>query len=137
MQDFLALVKPKPEATHIKISGADGFYEYLALDVIKNDQTVMLAYSFEDQPLPQRNGFPLRVHVPDRYGMKQPKWIIEMEFVSAWEPGYWVERGWSQEARVRATSVLDTVATSSTYTKDGKQYVPIGGIAWAGTRGIS
>ena len=45
-------------------------------------------------PLPQEHGFPLRVYVPDVYGMKQPKWITDIVLVSQWIPGYWVQRGW-------------------------------------------
>src|SRR5690606_34333425 len=41
-------------------------------------------------------------------------------------------------ARARATSVIDTVATSAmTTNEDGQQVIPVGGIAWAGARGIS
>jgi hypothetical protein len=43
-----------------------------------------------------------------------------------------VDRGWSAEARPQIVSVIDTVAKDSVV--DGK--VPVGGIAWAGERGI-
>ena len=29
-----------------------------------------------------RNGFPLRIHISDHYGMKQPKWITEIEVLN-------------------------------------------------------
>jgi hypothetical protein len=32
--------------------------------------------------------------------------------IDHWEPGYWVVRGWDHEARMKATSVIDTVATN-------------------------
>ena len=137
MQDLLKTVKPQPGATHIKITAADGFYETVALDVINNDPKCMLAYDWDDQPLSDLHGFPLRIHIPNRYGMKQPKWITGMEFVADWEPGFWVDRGWDKEALVRATSVIDTVATKEIITDGDKKLVPVGGIAWAGTRGIS
>ncbi|GAB4556150.1 MAG: hypothetical protein OHK0023_28190 [Anaerolineae bacterium] len=137
MQEIVALAKPTAEATHIKIYGADGFFEILDMALIAEDPRLMLTYAWDGMPLPERNGFPLRVHIPDRYGMKQPKWITRMEFISQWEPGYWVVRGWDQEARVRATSVIDTIATNDTFERDGKTFVPVGGIAWSGVRGIS
>jgi DMSO/TMAO reductase YedYZ molybdopterin-dependent catalytic subunit len=137
MQSLLDFAQPDPAATHLRITSTDGFYETLALDVIHADPRVMLTYAFDGQPLPVRNGFPLRIHIPDHYGMKQPKWITGMEFVSEWQPGYWVDRGWDREARVRATSVIDTVAVDSIEQRDGQSYVPVGGIAWAGVRGIS
>ena len=46
--------------------------------------------------------------------------------------GYWVERGWSATAHPQIVSVIDTVAKDNV--ENGK--VPIGGIAWAGDRGI-
>ncbi|MBC6935825.1 MAG: molybdopterin-binding oxidoreductase [Chloroflexi bacterium] len=137
MQRILERVKPLPEAAHIKIKAADGFDEVVALDVIRQDERVMLTYAWDNEPLRERHGAPLRIHIPDLYGMKQPKWITEMEFISAWEEGYWVRRGWDKEARVRATSVIDTVAAEAAYKDSDRMLIPIGGIAWAGARGIA
>jgi len=136
-QEILDRVEPSEDAMAIKIIGYDNFDEFLELDMIRNDERIMLAYHFDDEPLPLRNGFPLRIHIPDRYGMKQPKWIRSIEFVDAWEPGYWVRRSWSRDAIVNAVSVIDTVATEDTFQDDnGVTYVPIGGMAWAGDRPI-
>jgi DMSO/TMAO reductase YedYZ molybdopterin-dependent catalytic subunit len=137
LQHILDQIQPTEDAVALKITGADNFDEFLMLDLIRSDDRIMLAYAFDDQPLPLRNGFPLRTHIPDRFGMKQPKWITGIEVVGAWEEGYWVRRGWSKEAMVRATSVIDTVSTDAIYEQNGSYVVPIGGIAWAGARGIS
>ncbi|HEY6102479.1 MAG TPA: molybdopterin-dependent oxidoreductase [bacterium] len=128
----------RPEATHLKISSADGFFEIVPLETINSDERVMLAYAWDGVPLPNKHGFPLRIYIPDRYGMKQPKWITTIEAIDHWEEGYWVLRGWDREARMEATSVIDTVALDHvTATADGRPLVPIGGIAHAGARGIS
>jgi DMSO/TMAO reductase YedYZ molybdopterin-dependent catalytic subunit len=137
MQDLLKVVKPTADATHIRISGADGFFETVALDVIQKDPHVMLSYAWEDKPLTQEHGFPLRIYVPNLYGMKQPKWITKMEFTNQWQAGYWVVRGWDKDAIVRATAVVDTVAADHPIMKNGVKMIPVGGIAWAGARGIS
>lgn len=127
----------RPEATHLRIVAADGFFESVAIDRIRDDERIMLAYAWDGQPLPVKHGFPLRIFIPGVYGMKQPKWIDSIEAVGAWEPGYWVVRGWDQEARMRTTSVVDTVATDAIETNaDGAKLIPIGGIAHAGARGI-
>ncbi len=137
-QEILERVQPTEEAMAIRITGYDNFDEYVDLELLRNDERIMLAYHFNDQELPLRNGYPLRIHIPNRYGMKQPKWIRSIEFVSAWEPGYWVRRGWSEQAIVNQTSVIDTVASSDVYSNDaGEMFVPIGGIAWAGERQIT
>ncbi|MDE2856497.1 MAG: molybdopterin-dependent oxidoreductase [Chloroflexota bacterium] len=137
MSDFLDLVKPQAEAVALKITGADNFDEYVMLDVIKADDRIMFAYEWDDQPLKQKHGFPLRIYIPDRYGMKQPKWIESIEFVDTWQEGYWVRRGWSVEALVNPTSVVDTVATDAILKDDEGYVVPVGGIAYAGAKGIS
>jgi DMSO/TMAO reductase YedYZ molybdopterin-dependent catalytic subunit len=137
MQTLIELVQPQENAVAVKIVGADDFDEYLTLEQIRNDERIILAYAWDDAPLPVKNGFPLRVHIPDRYGMKQPKWITDMEFVTELGEGYWVRRGWSKEAIVRATSVIDTIASKDIFKRGGRYYVPMGGIAWSGAKGIS
>jgi DMSO/TMAO reductase YedYZ molybdopterin-dependent catalytic subunit len=127
----------QPEATHLRISSADGFYETVALDLVRNDPRLMLTYQWDGIPLLHEHGYPLRLYIPDRYGMKQPKWITEIEAIAGDEDGYWVVRGWDKEARVRATAVIDVVADDQRHTSEGVTLVPIGGIAYAGARGIS
>jgi DMSO/TMAO reductase YedYZ molybdopterin-dependent catalytic subunit len=127
-----------PTATHLKIRSVDGFFETVALETIYQDERVMLTYAWDGVPLQVKHGFPLRIYIPDRYGMKQPKWIESVEAIGHWDAGYWVVRGWSREARMKATSVIDTVAVQATRTDaSGQRFVPIGGIAHAGARGIS
>jgi hypothetical protein len=98
----------------------------------------MLAYAWDGVPLTREHGFPLRIYIPDIYGMKQPKWIESIEATDHWEPGYWVERGWNKVAQMHATSVIDTVAVDMNIIgADQRKLVPIGGIAHAGARGVS
>ena len=137
VKDFLELVQPQEDAVALKITGADNFDEYVMLDLIRSDERIMFAYEWDDQPLKQKHGFPLRIYLPDRYGMKQPKWIKSIEFVDAWAEGYWVRRGWSVDAIVNTTSVVDTVATNSILEDDQGYIVPVGGIAYAGAKMIS
>ena len=138
MQDLLPELGLQESATHLKINSVDGFYEVVALETIENDERVMLTYAWDGVPLRTGHGFPLRIYIPDRYGMKQPKWIRSIEALGDWEAGYWVTRGWDREARMRATSVIDTVATDMMISEaDDSTLVPVGGVAHAGARGIS
>ncbi|GAB1422491.1 hypothetical protein MASR2M15_27250 [Anaerolineales bacterium] len=133
---IMTLVKPEAEAGAVLIRGADGFDEFVRLETLTSDDRIMLVYAWDDQPLKQKHGFPLRIYIPNLYGMKQPKWIESMEFVSEWGEGFWVRRGWDKDATINATSVIDTVAVDSIYKQDDQYVVPIGGIAYAGPRGI-
>ncbi len=137
VMDVLADAGLKPEARYLKINSADGFYETIALDLIESDDRIMFCYNWDGNPLPSEHGFPLRIWIPDRYGMKQPKWITSIEVTDTYEEGYWVERGWDEIAQVKATSVIDTVAANAVYESGGDQLVPIGGIAYSGDRRIS
>lgn len=137
LKDILADVGVQPSATHLKITSADGFDEVVALEELDNDDRIMLCYAWDGLPLAAKHGFPLRIWLPNRYGMKQPKWITNIDLIPSWEEGYWVRRGWDKDAVMLATSVVDTVAVNSLITEGDTTLVPLGGIAHAGDRGIS
>lgn len=138
LRDVMARAGLTDDATHIVMRSADDFHETVAREVFEADERVMLTYAWDGVPLLREHGFPLRIYVPDRYGMKQPKWIVALEAVDHWQPGYWVERNWDRDAHMQATSVIDTVATDMMLSRAGSDtLVPIGGIAHAGARGIS
>jgi len=137
VQDVLADAGVQDGARYLFISSGDGFYETVDLDLIAEDERIMFCYAWDGNPLPEDHGFPLRIWIPDRYGMKQPKWITAIEVTDEYRDGYWVERNWDKVARVKATSVIDTVAVDHVSERGGQRFVPIGGIAYAGARGIS
>ncbi len=137
LQQILADAQVRPEARYLHITSGDGFYETIDLELIAADERIMLCYAWDGKPIPNDHGFPLRVWIPDRYGMKQPKWITGMEVTEDFRPGYWVQRGWDLVAQTQTTSVIDTVAVTAIYEADGQRLVPIGGIAFSGDRGIS
>jgi DMSO/TMAO reductase YedYZ molybdopterin-dependent catalytic subunit len=120
-------------AQAVDIQAVDGFYESVPMAEAMDDRT-LLVYAMNGAPLPAAHGYPLRIYIPNHFGMKQPKWIQSMRVVPQGQTGYWVERGWSEQAIVKTTSVIDAVNTQdSSQTK----VVPVGGIAYAGARGIS
>jgi DMSO/TMAO reductase YedYZ molybdopterin-dependent catalytic subunit len=131
LRDFLAELGLRPEAQALYVESADGFYETVVKADMEDPRT-LLVYGMNGVTLPVDHGFPLRIYIPNRYGMKQPKWITSIEAVTEERLGYWVERGWSKEARPHTLAIIDTVAADNQV--DGR--VPVGGIAWAGDRGI-
>jgi DMSO/TMAO reductase YedYZ molybdopterin-dependent catalytic subunit len=132
--DLLEEVDLLPEVKELAIESADGFYESVSMmDIL--DQRALLVYEMNGEPLPHAHGFPLRIYIPNRYGMKQPKWITRINAIDFEGPGYWVDRGWSEEALVVTTSVIDTDEAPSGLS-EGDPFA-IGGIAYAGPRGIS
>lgn len=137
LRDVLAAARPQADARYAHILSEDGYDEVVALDLVRDDPRVILAYDWNGEPLPSAHGYPLRIYIPDLYGMKQPKWIKDIVLVRDFIPGYWVHRGWDAQAIRRTTSVIDTVATGDLQRRGGQTFVPVGGIADAGARGIS
>ena len=93
----------------------------------------LLAYKMNDETLPDEHGFPLRAIVPGIYGMMNAKWITEIEVTDQVYLGYWQERGWSNDARIKTTSII--YYPSANARVNGT--TPIAGVAFAGDRGIS
>jgi DMSO/TMAO reductase YedYZ molybdopterin-dependent catalytic subunit len=138
LQRVLARVQRGPRATHVRVTSADGFFETVALELIDRDPRVMLTYAWDGVPLFLEHGFPLRLYVPNVYGMKQPKWITAIDILDHFEAGYWVSRGWDREGTMKATSAIDTVVAAETPISDaGRGAVSVGGIAHAGARPIA
>jgi len=59
---------------------------------------VILAYKINGSVLPDVHGYPIRMVVPDKYGMKWAKLITEIELVDYDFKGYWESQGWSDYA---------------------------------------
>lgn len=136
-QELLDRVGAQDDAEWLVIRSEDGFYESVSIDLIRNDERIMFCHSWDGNPLPTGHGFPLRIWIPDLYGMKQPKWITSIEVSDEYVEGYWVERNWSELAQVKTTSVIDTVAVNAVQGNANNRTVPIGGIAFSGDRQIS
>jgi DMSO/TMAO reductase YedYZ molybdopterin-dependent catalytic subunit len=137
LQDVLADAQVRPEARFLHITSGDGFYETVDLDLIAADRRIMLCYAWDGQDLSVEHGYPLRIWIPDLYGMKQPRWITGVEVTDEYTEGYWVERNWDEVAQVKTTSVIDTVAVNAVVEDGDQTLVPVGGIAFSGDRGIS
>jgi len=133
-KDILAEAGLQPTANWISFMAADGYYESMSVKEAM-DPRCLLVFAMNGQLLLPEHGFPLRIYIPNHYGMKQPKWLTQINLVNQPAAGYWVERGWDNDAFVLTTSVIDTQTVSkSSIAADGT--LPLGGIAWAGERGI-
>jgi len=136
----------KPNVKYVVFRCADGYDVGIPLEKSQMEGAI-LAYDMNYAPLTAKHGFPVRAIVPGLYGMMNPKWLTEIELVDTVYQGYWQRLGWSNIAQDNAGSsilipgqaparqrfrTLDETVDSS---YGGK--VPIAGIAFAGTRGIS
>ncbi len=97
------------------------------------DSTTLLAFEMNGQPLPPKHGFPVRVLSPNLYGIKNPKWIVEIRAVDGDYQGFWQRRGWTNDGIIKTMSRIDVPANGSVVTGGTQR---IGGIAFAGGRGV-
>jgi hypothetical protein len=86
-----------PQGAFVTLHGADGYTTNLP-SVALLDDDVLVAHSFEDAPLSDDHGGPVRLMVPKRYGWKSAKWLSGIEFHAEDRPGYWEVRGYHNEA---------------------------------------
>jgi DMSO/TMAO reductase YedYZ molybdopterin-dependent catalytic subunit len=91
------LVRPRPEASHVFFKSYDGYSTNNPLEVCL-DEDVLIAHSWNGQPLSKEHGGPARVIVPKRYAWKGAKWIREITFLDRDILGYWEIRGYSNTA---------------------------------------
>jgi DMSO/TMAO reductase YedYZ molybdopterin-dependent catalytic subunit len=134
LKSLLDEAKMKPNAQALSVKAVDGFYETVSMQDMMDERT-LLVYEMNQQPLPVEHGYPLRLYIPNHFGMKQPKWITHMQVIDNQGSGYWEDRGWSEQAIPETTSVIDAIDTNQVSSNSNS--VPIGGIAYAGARGIS
>ncbi|HZY58436.1 MAG TPA: molybdopterin-dependent oxidoreductase [Candidatus Binataceae bacterium] len=86
-----------PTAVYAAMRAADGYYTGVPVEEIMRKEN-FLPYLMNGVPLPPVHGFPMRIFIPGKYGMKQPKWLTEIRFVDHQFTGYWEGRGWSNSA---------------------------------------
>ncbi|PYE54913.1 molybdopterin-dependent oxidoreductase [Deinococcus yavapaiensis] len=135
VSDFLRRVGVQKGAKYVIWEAADGYIESLPLGQAF-EEDVLLVYELNGEPLTQKHGFPLRVLIPGRYGMKQPRWITAIRLSDTDEAGYWVQRGWSKTAVVELTSRIDVPAELNPIVK-ADESTTLHGIAFAGKKEIT
>jgi DMSO/TMAO reductase YedYZ molybdopterin-dependent catalytic subunit len=94
LKPLLDRAAPSGEATHAAIYAADGFSTGHPLARLWNEEN-FIAYQMNGQDLPPVHGYPVRIFIPGKFGMKQPKWVTRIEVVKRPYSGYWESRGWS------------------------------------------
>jgi DMSO/TMAO reductase YedYZ molybdopterin-dependent catalytic subunit len=112
----------------------DGYSSALPLDAA-TDQRTLVAFGMNGRTLPREHGFPARLLIPGRYGMKNVKWLERISALSGEYQGFWEQRGWSEEALVYTMSRIDVPGPHDVL--QAGRTTTIGGIAYAGARGIS
>jgi DMSO/TMAO reductase YedYZ molybdopterin-dependent catalytic subunit len=122
----------KSTAVGLAVLSTDEFSAGLTIDVVQDPET-LIVYQMNDQPLPREHGFPARLLVPGRYGMKNPKWLAGIRAMTREYAGWYEQRNWNPVGIVKTMSRIDTPADGASLLPGDQQ---VAGIAYAGDRGV-
>jgi DMSO/TMAO reductase YedYZ molybdopterin-dependent catalytic subunit len=117
----------KLEGLRVLASSMDGYYSSVPIELAL-DEASYIAYEMNGEPLPYDHGFPARIIIPGRYGMKQPKWLKSIEITERNVLGYWEERFWSDSTDIKAMSRIDRAENIESKGED----ITVMGVAFAG-----
>jgi DMSO/TMAO reductase YedYZ molybdopterin-dependent catalytic subunit len=161
LKNLLSQAQIRQGAKYIVFRCYDGYDVGIPLEKGLEDSTI-LAYEMNRAVLTPAHGFPVRAIVPNIYGMMNAKWITEIEIVDYVYEGFWQRKGWSNIAVINTLSSVvipgnatirtrfrgflpansnlagsGNVTNSSSSSSPPGRITTVGGIAFAGTRGIS
>jgi DMSO/TMAO reductase YedYZ molybdopterin-dependent catalytic subunit len=162
LKDLLDKVGVKGEAIEVAFNGADGPAYDKTPDFIKSlplwkaiDESTLVAYEMNGEPLPHFNGYPARLVVPGWTGTYWMKHLISIEILTRPEASYWmnpayriplgefpiVARFTTQETATNTPITEIVVNSLITSHADGAQVnvgkLTVNGLAWDGGYGIT
>lgn len=96
-REILDRAGPKPGARFVIIYAENDYTANLPLEAFSAGDT-LLATHHDGAPLEPDHGFPLRLVVPRLYFWKSAKWVRGIELMAQDRPGFWEQRGYSNQA---------------------------------------
>ena len=150
----LELANPQSEAVELRFTGSDqgkvrtgetsAYARSLPIEMT-SDPDVLLAWEMNGEPLPANHGYPLRLVVPDWYGMASVKWLQEISLITIPFEGFFQSddyvyseaQGIPEGAPVKNMRVRSLITShrNGNILKAGNQ--EINGIAWSGASAIA
>lgn len=131
LSDVLDRAGLRDGVVDVVFRAAEGYSDSIALAKAV-EETTLVVFGMNGRSLPREHGFPARIIVPGIYGMKNVKWLTEIEPVDHDYQGYWMVRGWSDVATVKTQSRIDTPVDRSGVGLPAM----LAGVAWAGDRRV-
>jgi hypothetical protein len=107
LRELLEEAIVSPAAVDLKFRCADDYED--SIPVARGmDPDTLVVIGMNGAPLQDDHGFPARLIIPGIYGMKNVKWVEEIEAVDHDFLGYWQTRGWSDPAPYQIWGRIDT-----------------------------
>lgn len=132
LADVLGRAGVRPTARTVVFRSAGGYSESHSLAKAMSPST-LIAIGMNRHELPRVHGFPARLLTVGTYGMKNPKWLTEIEVIDGNYRGYWEVRGWAPDQDPKITTRIDVPENGAGVGSS----VVVAGIAYAGDQGIS
>jgi methionine sulfoxide reductase catalytic subunit len=92
IKELEKIIQPLESAQGVLFHCGDEYKEYLSREALNQDR-VLLVHIMNGEPLSDAHGFPLRLIAPSKYGYKNPKAILKMEYVAEQQSGTWSKIG--------------------------------------------
>jgi DMSO/TMAO reductase YedYZ molybdopterin-dependent catalytic subunit len=91
---FLARAGADTSAKYIAFHCADNYSTSIDMPTALHAQT-LLTLTYDDQILPPKYGFPMKLRMPTKLGYKNPKHIVAITVTNTYPGGYWENQGYN------------------------------------------
>jgi DMSO/TMAO reductase YedYZ molybdopterin-dependent catalytic subunit len=123
----------KADAVYLAVLSADEYTAAIPMEVAL-DPATLLVHEMNGEVLPREHGYPARLIVPGRYGLKSAKWVVGLRAMQREVTDWYGQRNWSKDAIVRTMSRIDVPAPAASVPPGDYN---VAGIAYAGQPGVS
>jgi DMSO/TMAO reductase YedYZ molybdopterin-dependent catalytic subunit len=94
LSEFLRRIGADTTAKYVHFVCAEGYSVSIDMPTALHAQTQM-TFRFDDEILPTKFGFPMRIRMPTKLGFKNPKHVIGLAVLNTYTGGYWEDRGYN------------------------------------------
>jgi DMSO/TMAO reductase YedYZ molybdopterin-dependent catalytic subunit len=97
VRDLLERARVKPGGTYVMAHCDGGYTTNVPLEALYDDD-VLVAHTYDGEPLEPDHGAPLRLLVPKRYFWKSAKFLRQLEVMPSDRQGFWELNGYHNDA---------------------------------------
>jgi DMSO/TMAO reductase YedYZ molybdopterin-dependent catalytic subunit len=94
LRHFLKRVGADLSAKYVWFQCAEGYANTIDMPTALHPQTQM-TFRFDNDILPVKYGFPMKIRIPTKLGFKNPKHVVAMHVLNEDLGGYWEDRGYN------------------------------------------
>ena len=92
--DFLHRAGADTSAKYVSLRCADNYWTSIDMPTALHPQT-LLTLTYDNDVLPPKYGFPMKLRMPTKLGYKNPKHIVAIEITNQYPGGYWENQGYN------------------------------------------